>query len=155
MYCSNCGNQLVQALSFCNHCGAGLRPLKIPGEVETPAKSIANLVWVIVGTTITILGMALGALVLMKDGTIDQGLGTVFVILSFVAFMVVEGVLIWRLVDLNRHTTETGALTPAKNSGAEELAGLPARALEDPGEPVPSVTEHTTRAFEPYRREGE
>ena len=42
-----------------------------------------TLAWVIVGTTITLLGMSLGALVLMKNGSIDVTLGKAFVILSF------------------------------------------------------------------------
>jgi hypothetical protein len=113
------------------------------------------VIWVIVGTTITILGMCLGALVLMKDRAIDFALGTVFVILSFVAFVLVEGVLIWRLLHLNKGAKDTSGLAQEKYAHVEELDGERARALREPLESVPSVTEQTTRSFEPSYREDE
>lgn len=73
MYCPTCGAQLAQALSYCNHCGANLGTSQVQSEAAGTA--IDTLMWVIVGTTITLLGMALGALVLMKNGAIDERLG--------------------------------------------------------------------------------
>lgn len=60
MYCATCGAQLLQPLSYCNHCGANLIAAKVPGDVGARGASVDTLVWVIVGTTITLLGMALG-----------------------------------------------------------------------------------------------
>jgi len=97
MYCPACGTRCDQPLSYCKNCGANLGALRIHREVEKAGTSIDTLVWVIVGTTITLLGMSLGALVVMTDGGIDARLGSAFVILSFVAWLVVETVLIWRL----------------------------------------------------------
>src|SRR5262245_37071198 len=97
-YCPNCGVELSQAMTYCNRCGAQLAESlnhSTPGSLETTTDT---LVWVIVGTTITLLGMSLGALVLMKNGSIDVTLGKAFVILSFAAFVLVKGVLIWRLM---------------------------------------------------------
>ena len=109
--------------------------------------------WVMVGMTITLLGMALGALVLIKDGTIDAGLGRVFVILSFVSFVVVDGILVWRLLHLHKLSKEPRGADPAKDSDPAELNKAETRTLRDPGEPVPTVTEQTTRNLEPsYRK---
>ena len=155
MYCPTCGAQLAQALSYCNHCGAGLGTLKAQSEAKPAGTAIDTIVWVIVGTTITLLGMALGALVLMKDGAIDERLGIAFVILSFVALPLVEGVLVWRMLHLNRLARETRALAELKDLSTRELGPAPALALHEPAESVPSVTEQSTRALEPSYREDE
>lgn len=95
MYCPTCGARLAQTLSYCNHCGANLSALKVDGNAGKTETTTDTLGWVIVGTTITLLGMALGALVLMNNGAIHQGLGIAFVILSFVTLVLVEGILLW------------------------------------------------------------
>ena len=104
-----------------------------------------------VGMTVVLLGMGLGALVLIQDGKIDPGLGRAFVTLSFVAFVVVEGVLLWRLLSLHKLSKEQRGLHPAQNFEHAELNEARTRALSDPGEPVPvpTVTEQTTRNLEP------
>ena len=109
--------------------------------------------WVIVGMTITLLGMALGAMVLIKDGTIDADLGRMFVFVSLMSFVIIDGVLIWRLVHLHKLGKEQRGTEPAKNSDPAELNKAQTRALRDPGEPVPTVTEQTTRNLEPSYRE--
>jgi len=155
MYCPTCGARLAQALSYCNHCGANLNTLKVDHNAGTSETTTDTLVWVIVGTTITLLGMALGALVLMKGGAIDEGLGIAFVILSFVALVLVEGVLFWRLLHLNRVAQETRTLPQPEDLSTAELGPVSGRALHEPAESVPGVTEQTTRAFEPSYRKGE
>ena len=147
MYCSSCGNQLGEALSYCNRCGASLRALTSGHDAKPAQQTIDSLVWVIVGTTITILGMCLGALVLMQDRRIDFALGAIFVILSFVAFLLVEGVLVWRLMKLSKGSKQTSSFGGARDTEPAELGAVQTNAL---GESVmPSVTEHTTRSFEP------
>jgi hypothetical protein len=125
---------------------------KAQGESGT---AIDTLLWVIVGTTITLLGMALGALVLMKNGAIDERLGMWFVVLTFVSLVVSEAVLVWRLLRLNRSAEETGRASKLNDPSARELDPLTTRALHEPLEPVASVTEQTTRVFEPAHRKGE
>jgi hypothetical protein len=153
MYCPTCGTQMAEALSYCNRCGASLRALTSTHEANPPEKTIDSIIWVIVGTTSTILGMCLGALVLMKEREIDFALGTVFVVLSFAAFLLVEGVLIWRLIQLNKGRKETRDFTRARGTDPEELAAVPTNALQEPV--IPSVTEQTTRSFEPAFRKDE
>lgn len=155
MYCPSCGTQLAQALSYCNKCGATLSTMKGLDEAKPLERTIDSVVWAIVGTTITILGMCLGALVLMRDRTIDFALGTVFVILSFVAVVLVEGVLVWRLRHLTKGAKDRGVLTQVNDSEAKEQSEVRTRALSEPVEPVLSVTEQTTCSFEPAYREDE
>ena len=155
MYCHTCGGRLTEALSYCTHCGANLSTSKVRGQAETAGTAIDTLLWVIVGTTITLLGMALGALVLMKNGAINERLGIAFVILTFVALLVSDGVLVWRLLHLNRGAEEMRASPHLNDLSTEEPNPLTARALDEPLQPVSSVTEETTRAFEPSYRKGE
>ena len=150
MYCHNCGAQLAKALSYCNHCGANQRPL-VDAHSERSGTTIDTLLWVIVGTTITFLGMALGALVLMNNGQINERLGTAFVILTFLALLVTEGVLVWRLLKLNRGAKETDTAPQTNDLSAERPDPLTTRALNEPLEPVSSITEHDTRIFEPAK----
>jgi hypothetical protein len=111
--------------------------------------AIDTLLWVIVGTTITLLGMAFGALVLMNNGAINERLGTDFVILTFVALVVTEGVLVWRLLQLKRGAEEIQSVPHLNELSSDELDPSTARALHERLEPVSSITEHTTRALEP------
>lgn len=149
MYCQTCGVELAKALSYCNKCGANLGPAKVHGPAATGATATDTLLWVIVGTTITLLGMGLGALVLMNKGEINERLGTAFVILTFVALVVVEGGLVWRLLQLNRSSEKIHRVPQPNEVSTAELNPSTARALHEPLEPVSSVTEQTTRAFEP------
>jgi len=110
--------------------------------------------WVVVGTTITILGMALGALVLINEGKIDAELGRVFVILSFVMLLMVEGILVWRLLQVNKRNQQQRGLTDSRVKENAALDGVESRLLSDPGEPVSTVTEQTTRDLEPsYKKD--
>jgi heme/copper-type cytochrome/quinol oxidase subunit 2 len=71
-------------------------------------------------------------------------------IFSFVLMLVVEGVLIGLLLSGRRRAKEAGDTERLKEQTTKELGEAQARVLP---EPVPSVTEHTTRAFEPIYSE--
>jgi hypothetical protein len=70
-------------------------------------------------------------------------------LLSFLIMLSLEGVFIRLLLRRKRGAAEAGA-TVFNGQATKELDATQARALP---EPVPSVTEHTTRAFEPLYRE--
>jgi uncharacterized membrane protein YvbJ len=78
MFCPACGGQFEGRLNYGKHCGASLTALNQATNRESAERSTETLGWVIVGTSITLLGMALGALVLIKDNAIDASLGKVF-----------------------------------------------------------------------------
>jgi hypothetical protein len=150
MFCPTCGAQSIEQLNYCKHCGASLALTAGTGHQNSPAKSIETLGWVIAGTTITLLGMALGSLVLINGGAIDATLGRVVVIMSLVGFVLVDGVLLWRLLREARRQNETASLA-ASNSSTRELQPAPGRELSEPV-PSVSVTEPTTRELEPAPR---
>jgi hypothetical protein len=148
MFCSNCGAPSIEHLNYCKHCGANLTSLAGAGAQDSTAKSIETLGWVIAGTTITLLGMALGTLVLIKDGAVDATLGRVVVIMSLVGFVLVEGVLLWRML---RETRKQNDSLPAASLNTRELPSASGRELAEPVPPL-SVAEPTTRELEPAYR---
>jgi hypothetical protein len=95
---------------------------------------------------ITVLMGVMKAVLKLNDGQIFA-----FTLLSFLIMLLIEGVLISRLWRRKRGAEETGAPAPlSKGQATKELDAAQARELP---EPVPSVTDHTTRAFEPVFRE--
>jgi len=81
---------------------------------------------------------------------LDIGQILAFTMLSFLIMLLIEGVCIWLLLRRNRGVEETGNTLPSKDQATKELNGAQARVLP---EPMLSVTEHTTRAFEPILSE--
>ena len=67
-------------------------------------------------------------------------------VLSFLFMLMVEGVLIGLLLKGRRATKAAGDTGRLKGQTTRELGEAQARVLP---EPVPSVTEHTTRTLEP------
>ena len=155
MTCPTCGARLKQTLTYCNHCGANLSALKLDPEYGSAETTADTLVWVIVGTTITLLGMALGGMVLIKNGSIPEGLGSAFVVLSFAFLVLVESVLLWRLLRVNKAARQARYPDAAEDFKTAELGESSPRVLDAPAESVSSVTEQTTRSLKPSYKERE
>ena len=145
MYCSNCGVAVSKDLSYCQHCGAKLirdDQLVNSREVKPDLLIRAMVTTFIFGlVAMTIL---MGVMKVTLGLAQSQILGLLLV--PFGAMLVLEGVFI-RL--LTRGTQGLPAAPRAKlltEQVTNELEAPGTRALPDPR---PSVTEHTTRAFEP------
>jgi hypothetical protein len=150
MYCSSCGAFVVRGLSYCNACGAKLTAEKRDDATSSSEVKPQSLVFGMVATLvfgfvgITFLMMA------MKMVGFNVGQILALTILSFTFMLLVEGVFIWQLVRRKRGAEETGDAALSKEQTTKELHEAPAL-LE--AMPVPSVTEHTTRTFEPIYSE--
>jgi uncharacterized membrane protein len=86
----------------------------------------------------------------MKMVGLNVGQILAFTILSFLIMLLVEGVFIRQLLRRKRGAEETGDTALSKEQATKELEAAQARVLP---EAMPSVTEHTTRSFEPIYRE--
>jgi len=151
MYCSSCGVAVAQGLTYCNYCGAKVSgakddSLNEPSAVK-PEMLVAAMVFVFVFglAAITMLMGMMKAVLHLNVGVI-----LAFTLLSFLIMLSIEGVIIRLLLRRKRETEEAGDTPRFKGQAAKELDGAQARALP---EPVSSVTEHTTRAFEPIYNE--
>lgn len=149
MYCSSCGAAVPQNLSYCNRCGAKVSGAGVDGVNKPGELSPDSLVMTMAGVFVLGLG-AIAVLigVLKAVAGLDLPFLLAVIMLSFAVMLVVEGVLIWLLVSGRRGVRGVGDAEPPKGQKTRELGEAQARALP---EPVPSVTEHTTRAFEPIR----
>lgn len=146
MYCSNCGTPLTQGLSYCNRCGTSLRE-----RSGVPTGAVSAFL-----TAITLLGvgglgiMLAGALVLRKEANLSQEMIGFFMLFTFLIVGMTEAMLIRNLSRLMGGTAEKKQFLPASQPITHDLRLPQGSPL---GEPVPSVTENTTRTLEYARRE--
>ena len=145
MYCTNCGTQLAQGLSYCNRCGFNVRE-----KNETNTGAINSFLTAIVVLGVIGLGIMLGgALVLKKDANLSQAIVGFFMLFTFLIVGMTELMLVRNL----------SRLLNAKEEKPRSLAAAPVQhdlrlpQASSLGEPVPSVTENTTRTLEYARRE--
>ena len=143
MYCSTCGTQTTPGLSYCNRCGANLKTR----NDSAPNATIAAYL-----TTITIVALAglgimfAGSLVLRNEAHFGGEIIGPFMVMTFLVVMMIEIYLCRQLSRLTMGSDKNAAnvphqIAPLQNElGAEHQRALP--------EPLPSVTENTTRTLE-------
>jgi hypothetical protein len=151
MYCSSCGVAVAQGLSYCNYCGSKLGGAKGDNLNTSPEVKPELLVSAMAG--VFILGLvAITMLMGVMKSVLDLNVGQIlaFTMLSFLIMLFLEGVFLRLLFRRKRGAEEAGDTVLLKGPETKELDGAQARVLP---EPVPSVTEHTTRAFDPIYTE--
>jgi hypothetical protein len=148
MYCSSCGTALTDGLSYCSRCGSEVGGKNSPVEVNEikPPQIPEPLVWATVAVSVGGLAIVVGLIAVMKASGFSYGLITLFSLLSFLLLVGAESVFIWLIV---RSKRESAILIESRVHSRKELGGIESAALP---EPVPSVTEHTTRTLEPVLR---
>ena len=144
MYCSTCGVSVAQGLSYCNYCGAKLSGTN-DNAPETPAVRPEFLIAAMVGTFI--LGMVaitllMGMMKQVLGLPVERVLG--FTLLPFLVLLFLEGVFLRLLFRGKRRVENKHRGVRSKEQVTNELDAAQARALP---EPLPGVTEHTTRSF--------
>jgi hypothetical protein len=152
MYCSSCGVSVAQGLSYCNYCGAKLNAEKGDSVVKSSELRAESLI-ISAMVGLFILGLlAIAVLMGVMKAVLNLNVGQIFAftLLSFLLMLLLEGVLIWRLLHRKRGPAGAGDTVLSKEHATKELDAAQARVLP---EPAPSVTEHTTRAFEPIYNE--
>jgi hypothetical protein len=151
MYCSSCGVAVTPGLSYCNYCGAKLSGAGSHSTIKSPEVRPETLVGAMVFAFVFGLGAITALMGMMKVILrLETGLILAFVLLSFLIMLSLEGVFI-RLLFRRKHNVEdAGDNMPLKGPATRELDAAPARVLPPL---MPSVTEHTTRAFDPVYSE--
>lgn len=147
MYCSTCGVAVAQGLTYCNHCGAKLTGARGDDGGESSDVRPGYLVFAMMA--VFVFGLVAITMLIGVMKTVlafNEGAMLAFTLLSFLMLVLIEGVFIRLLLRTTRRAEEARATALTKGQGANELAITPERALR---EPLPSVTEHTTRAFDP------
>jgi predicted nucleic acid-binding Zn ribbon protein len=149
MYCSTCGTPVASELSFCNRCGTNLNKDRGGSQENSLAGGLITGV-----VLVAILGLGImcgGAIALRKGGEFQEPAVVFFMIMCFAIVGFVELFLVRQL----SRVLEAGgsqkrleqpsqplfqpALVPANEVRAAHLRTVP--------EPIPSVTENTTRTL--------
>ena len=149
MYCSTCGVAIAQGLSYCKNCGN-----KLAGRDDTagpPGVKPEMLVGAMV--SVFILGLlAISILLGVMKSVLGLELGQIlaFATLSFLIMLFLEGVFLLLLLRRPRKTDLGDAGPLLKGSTNRELDMTQVRELHEPGI---SVTDHTTRTFDPVLTE--
>ena len=153
MYCSACGSPIAPGLSFCNRCGMSLKER----SGSKPAGTINGLVTAMVIVGAAAMGMMLGGpIALKKEGQFVDEFIVLFMFLTFLIGLLTEVFLYRQLTRLTSDTSKTehvalppqSVALPPQSVTPEYRSAQPQRLPE----PIPSVTENTTRTLE-YSRE--
>ena len=145
MYCSSCGIAVAEGLSYCNYCGAKLN-LKEDSDSRVPNVKPELLVSAMAG--LFIFGLVA---IIMMMGMMKQVMGLevesvlVISLLPFLLLLFLEGMFI-KLLFRGRRGTNAYTNALSRGQSTKELDAAHMRPLP---EPRSSVTEHTTRTFEP------
>ncbi|MBD0369789.1 MAG: hypothetical protein ICV60_02975 [Pyrinomonadaceae bacterium] len=152
MYCPSCGLQQTQDLRYCPRCGANLAPI----NQESPAPSLVGPIWAVsvAVTLITLAGFGfifIFALILISKGITING-SPLLLIMFFLLVVLIIAVLLSR--QLSRllslyHTPQAQTKNSARAKTGELAGSAAAPQLEAVSEYPVSVTESTTRTFEP------
>ncbi len=157
MYCPSCGNEISVELKYCNRCGANLAT--VPENYAAPVGKPVRLALptIILGLTITIgIGVTISSATEMAQMHLPPAAIVFIVIFGLATLFGCTALMIrfWlKVLSMNRETYQPQQQipppmqTPAQRPGARQQ--FPPRL-----EPVPSVTEHTTRTFSQAYRGG-
>lgn len=145
MFCQSCGIQLTQQMKFCNRCGALLlKPTEQPDLKRTEKRLdeyLDGLFW------ITVIGLAFifGGIIVLKQFEFREWVLITFACISSVGFLINFSINFWGAMRLMKGVRE---IQQPRDSETKELSPPEQQSQLGPGMP-PSVTENTTRSFEP------
>lgn len=150
MYCPTCGNEITAELKYCNRCGANLSlSSSLPVQMAAPVKLTAPTV--VIGLTITGgLGIIFGGVTELAQMHVHPAAITWMFLFSMATLFGCSAMLIrfWtKMAGVQRQP-----MVPPPNARPAFERAMPQQ-LPPRFEPVPSVTEHTTRTFSPAYRE--
>ena len=159
MFCPSCGTEDTLGLPYCNRSGANLGGMTAPPA----APVVINLTkpTLIIGLTVAVLtlggfaGLVEGAraLALNLRGESNDPL-IALIVLGMITLLTVDIFLVRQLSRVITAALSSGVQTQSKRPSAIATPAAPQlqRPITARLEPAPSVTEHTTRFFEPVYR---
>jgi len=155
MYCSSCGVEVTKELNYCNRCGANLNPsASLAPQVYTAPVKLTGPV-IALGATLV---LSLIVIFAAADKLFERGINAValtwMVVISLALVFGVVGHLTRLITSLlknsSSHAVEQRPQHLRKPQSNEQL---PAAETGPMNVPISSVTDHTTRTFEPVYKE--
>ncbi|HVQ40510.1 MAG TPA: zinc ribbon domain-containing protein [Pyrinomonadaceae bacterium] len=153
MYCPSCGSEIAVELKYCNRCGASLSltPVSYPLAAVNPPKLIAPTI--VMGATIVVgLGIIFGGAKELAQLNIHPAALAWMVIFGVATLFGCTALLLRFWIKMFAYSS--GAHQPQQSFRPGEQLPVTQQHLPPPRfEPVPSVTEHTTRTLAPAYRQ--
>jgi hypothetical protein len=158
MFCPSCGAEYTIELKYCNRCGANLSTdleqssAIVPINVTKPTLAIGATMIIL-----TLIGFGLlmgGAIELSRGARIDPDSITAIVVIGMLTILTTDIFLVRLLSRLINAALSAGQVSQAQRPKVR--ANVQPPQLQPPTaarqfQGAPSVTENTTRFFEPYR----
>ena len=147
MYCPVCGAESTSGLNYCKRCGASLSPVTNETEAARPiSKPLALLLPVALVSIVGLIAFFV-SLVHLSHGGVDPRPLIAITAFAGATVLGVVGLLIWLLMQLSGiHRRLSQVEKEPRPTGRSSQPQLQARPIS-----VPSVTENTTRNFDPAR----
>jgi hypothetical protein len=161
MYCPSCGAEYTIELKYCNRCGANLDTgLSTQAQIVPVSLTKPTIVLGAVITFLTLAGFGMlmsAAIELSRGARLDPDSITAIVIFGMLTILTTDIFLVRLLTKIINASLSSGSVTQSRRSKA--LANLSRVPLPQPPtarlQGVPSVTEGTTRFFEPTQTQSE
>ncbi len=150
MYCSTCGAEATLEVSYCKRCGSFLSP---SATLQTKPINLTGPSWAMAVTIIAMVASIFGGVVNLAERGVSAVALTWIVIAglgSIVALVAMIFRQLSRIFLMNQQRVQPASLKQQQVTNELHQARQGALPV---GEPVPSVTENTTRFFEPAYRE--
>ena len=147
MYCSSCGVDSVEGLKYCKRCGVNLTVPLNASQPKTLPFALVFAVLIFIGC-VFMAGLSMPFLItkeLSNRGFSQSDMMALFIIESGVTLAVIAMLirLLFRLIGANQQTD-----SPARGVELRRNESTTPQIVA-PQEPMVSVTENTTRSFEP------
>ena len=156
MYCSSCGTESIQGLNYCNRCGATLNTQAL-ATVQSFSLTKPTLVLGGLVALISLGGFAAfvaGATELARQG-FPHDEAMMLILFGMITILTVDVLLLRQMSRIINASLQAGANRPAQQRMeiAEPVQTQRKLSAPPPLEPVSSVTDNTTRTFDPVYRE--
>jgi hypothetical protein len=145
MYCHSCGIALTQQMKFCNRCGALLIKPDSTADLKRTEKRLDSYLEGLFWVTVIGLAFIFGGLIVLKQVGFERWVLITYVVLSSTAFLINFGISLWGALKIMKGAKEIPE--PREPQTKELEAGN--EILLTPGQTPASITENTTRSFEP------
>jgi len=158
MYCPSCGYEISVELKYCNRCGANLATVPesyVSAPIVKPTR--LGLPSIALGLTVTIgIGLIINGAAELAARQVHPAAITWMVLFSMATLFGCTALMLRFLLKVLAMNREVYQLTNQFRPAVQAPAQIPpSRQQFQPRlEPMPSVTEHTTRTFSPAYREG-
>jgi len=161
MYCPSCGTEYTIELKYCNRCGANLDTgLSTQAQIVPVSLTKPTLVLGAVITFLTLGGFGMlmsAAIELARNARLDPDSITAIIIVGMLTILTTDIFLVRLLSRIINASLSSGSFTQPRQSkqiatpSVVQLPQPPTARLRG----VPSVTEGTTRFFEPAQTQSE